>query len=657
MSAVRLVDTPSFDEAALPLALVDLRGRVVRANEALAAFLARPSEQIVGRDLAEFTHPDDVEAMQAFFAKAGEDGVPGALETRYLRRDGAVVWGRVTPTMVPDAGGASGVRVRPGPRRDRAAGGRGAGGAGTSALRRARGDRGAGAEGADPCRDVRGRLPGARRRGRAAPRVRRGRRRDHRGRVGDRGRDPAEPRRRRPRRPDRRAPAARPRGPQGGDAGRARAGAGCRRVERGLRDRPRDGPAARAGTAGAAALGRRGAAAGRRPGRRRPRHVRRHARVLRPGRPHPGRAGGRGDLPGVGGAGVGRPPPGGGGRAAGPDRPEVHGGAPGRGGPRRRRRRRPHALGRGRGGADAGRAAGRGPAHRGRRGADVAVRRNPGDGPVGGRARGGGRAGPCPRVAAAPGPRLRRARGLRRPGRRTALRRARGADRGGRAGRDRGAAGGALHVVRAARRLLPRAAHLQRGGPRVPAGGRQRARAGDRAARGGAGAGAPRRAAAAVAAAGEPGAARRRRRARFQQPARRAADPGRLARGHVEDPEALSRDLGQLAETLDRATHLAQRLTTFSRRDPVDPRLVDVAALVRQTEELFARTLGQVRLEVCPPADPLPPVLIDPGQLEQVLVNLVVNARDVMPRGGRITVETSVIDVGWRAVGGELRLR
>src|SRR5512144_3111734 len=159
MSAVRLVDTPSFDEAALPLALVDLRGRVVRANEALAAFLARPSEQIVGRDLAEFTHPDDVEAMQAFFAKAGEDGVPGALETRYLRRDGAVVWGRVTPTMVPDAGGASGVRVRPGPRRDRAAGGRGAGGAGTSALRRARGDRGAGAEGADPCRDVRGRLP------------------------------------------------------------------------------------------------------------------------------------------------------------------------------------------------------------------------------------------------------------------------------------------------------------------------------------------------------------------------------------------------------------------------------------------------------------------------------------------------------------------
>src|SRR5512144_633474 len=105
MSAVRLVDTPSFDEAAHPLALVDLRGRVVRANAALAAFLARPSGQIVGRDLAELTHPDEGEAMQAFFAKAGEDGVPGALETPYLRRDGAGVWGRVTPTMVPDAEG------------------------------------------------------------------------------------------------------------------------------------------------------------------------------------------------------------------------------------------------------------------------------------------------------------------------------------------------------------------------------------------------------------------------------------------------------------------------------------------------------------------------------------------------------------------------
>ena len=54
MSTVRLVDTPSFDEAALPLALVDLHGRVVRVNEALATFLARPAEQIVGRDLAEY---------------------------------------------------------------------------------------------------------------------------------------------------------------------------------------------------------------------------------------------------------------------------------------------------------------------------------------------------------------------------------------------------------------------------------------------------------------------------------------------------------------------------------------------------------------------------------------------------------------------------
>jgi two-component system cell cycle sensor histidine kinase/response regulator CckA len=86
----------------------------------------------------------------------------------------------------------------------------------------------------------------------------------------------------------------------------------------------------------------------------------------------------------------------------------------------------------------------------------------------------------------------------------------------------------------------------------------------------------------------------------------------------------------------------------LSRREVVTPQIVDVAALVRDLERLLNRTLSErVALRIsCGPN--VVPVLIDPAQLEQVLVNLAVNARDAMPEGGTLSIAVTGVDGGVR---------
>ncbi|WP_082476095.1 hybrid sensor histidine kinase/response regulator [Methylobacterium sp. Leaf99] len=90
-----------------------------------------------------------------------------------------------------------------------------------------------------------------------------------------------------------------------------------------------------------------------------------------------------------------------------------------------------------------------------------------------------------------------------------------------------------------------------------------------------------------------------------------------------------------------RAAALTHRLLAFSRRQTLDPKPTDVDRLIRGMEELVRRTVGPaVHLEVVGLAG-LWPALIDSGQLENALLNLCINARDAMPDGGRITIETA----------------
>jgi PAS domain S-box-containing protein len=89
-----------------------------------------------------------------------------------------------------------------------------------------------------------------------------------------------------------------------------------------------------------------------------------------------------------------------------------------------------------------------------------------------------------------------------------------------------------------------------------------------------------------------------------------------------------------------RAAALTHRLLAFSRRQTLDPKPTDVNRLISELEDLVRRTVGPlVEIEVVG-ADGLWPVLVDPNQLENALLNLCLNARDAMPYGGRITIAT-----------------
>jgi len=105
---------------------------------------------------------------------------------------------------------------------------------------------------------------------------------------------------------------------------------------------------------------------------------------------------------------------------------------------------------------------------------------------------------------------------------------------------------------------------------------------------------------------------------------------------------------GQITEikkAADRAATLTRQLLAFSRKQVLEPRVIDVNALVSDMSRMFQRVIGEdIRLTTVPAPD-LGPVLADPAQIEQVLMNLVVNARDAMPKGGQLTIETSNIEL------------
>ena len=97
--------------------------------------------------------------------------------------------------------------------------------------------------------------------------------------------------------------------------------------------------------------------------------------------------------------------------------------------------------------------------------------------------------------------------------------------------------------------------------------------------------------------------------------------------------------------TVNRAAALTHRLLAFSRQQTLDPRPVSIGRLVEGMEELFHRTVGpSIQVETQLAVD-LWPTLCDPNQLENALLNLVINARDAMPDGGRVLIAAANIEV------------
>ncbi|MPY91523.1 MAG: response regulator [Acidimicrobiia bacterium] len=104
-------------------------------------------------------------------------------------------------------------------------------------------------------------------------------------------------------------------------------------------------------------------------------------------------------------------------------------------------------------------------------------------------------------------------------------------------------------------------------------------------------------------------------------------------------------DVDQVLAAVERATGLTRQLLAFARREVVEPRVLDVTGLVRDLEQLLSRSIGEhvdLRTTV---AEGAWRVKADPGQLEQVLVNLAVNARDAMPEGGTLAIDVDNVGV------------
>jgi len=116
---------------------------------------------------------------------------------------------------------------------------------------------------------------------------------------------------------------------------------------------------------------------------------------------------------------------------------------------------------------------------------------------------------------------------------------------------------------------------------------------------------------------------------------------GELLRESLADRPQLATTAKLIEDAAARGAALTQQLLAFARKQMLAPRATDVNALVSETVELLRSTLGeQIEIQVTPQRDAWP-AMIDPSQLSTALLNLAVNARDAMPDGGKLTIETS----------------
>lgn len=121
---------------------------------------------------------------------------------------------------------------------------------------------------------------------------------------------------------------------------------------------------------------------------------------------------------------------------------------------------------------------------------------------------------------------------------------------------------------------------------------------------------------------------------------------GELLLGTGGVDERTRNGLEQIRRAADRAASLTQQLLAFSRKQVLQPKVLDLNEAVADVQKMLARVIGE-DIELVATLHPsLASVKADPGQVEQVLMNLAVNARDAMPHGGKLSMETSNADVG-----------
>ncbi len=108
----------------------------------------------------------------------------------------------------------------------------------------------------------------------------------------------------------------------------------------------------------------------------------------------------------------------------------------------------------------------------------------------------------------------------------------------------------------------------------------------------------------------------------------------------LKENTPLWENIQEIQKATQRATDLTRQLLAFSRRQILDPKVLDLNPLLRDTEKMLRRMIGEDIELVTLLSEDLGRVKIDPSQIEQVIFNLAVNARDAMPSGGKLTIET-----------------
>ncbi len=122
-----------------------------------------------------------------------------------------------------------------------------------------------------------------------------------------------------------------------------------------------------------------------------------------------------------------------------------------------------------------------------------------------------------------------------------------------------------------------------------------------------------------------------------------------LVLGQLRAADPLHGFVEQIRQAGDRAAGLTRQLLAFSRKQVLMPATLDLNFLMKEMEKMLHRLIGEDIDLLVNPHVPLWPIKADPGQVEQVLMNLVVNARDAMPQGGKLTIETGnvVLDASY----------
>ena len=119
-----------------------------------------------------------------------------------------------------------------------------------------------------------------------------------------------------------------------------------------------------------------------------------------------------------------------------------------------------------------------------------------------------------------------------------------------------------------------------------------------------------------------------------------------LILARMSQEESSRRDMEEVKKAADRAAGLTRQLLAFSRRQLVAAKIINLNAIVMNMDTMLRRLIGEDIIELWTDLEPdVWPIKADPGQIEQVVMNLAVNARDAMPTGGRLTIETRNISI------------